>query len=61
MLQYFVGLQELRKSRMKPGKEPHATRGLVTLVLCYRLMVNSMKTSFAQQSIVASPFSNHIN
>jgi len=27
---------------------------------CCRLMVNSMKTSFAQQRIVATPLANHM-
>jgi len=38
-----------------------ASHGLVTTALCYRLMVNSMKTSFAQQRIVATPLGNHMN
>jgi len=37
-----------------------ASRGLVTSALCCRLMVNSMKISFAQKSIVATPLANHM-
>ena len=37
-----------------------ASRGLVTTALCYGLMVKSMKTSFVQQSIVATPLANHM-
>jgi len=35
------------------------SRGLVAPALCYRLMVNSMKTSFAQ-STVATPLPKHM-
>jgi len=37
-----------------------ASRGLVTPALFYRMMVNSMKTSFAQKTIVATPLANHM-
>jgi len=36
------------------------SNAMYSVLILFRLMVNSMKTSFAQQSIVATPSVNHM-